>query len=294
MTRNQLVRQSGLLVLIAGAVFTASGSLGQGAEKKVSEIKDNVGNMWVRGFSGMQIKRMPEGKMRFTVRADAGKKIIATWTKERLKIESGGLEGLVAMDASKAYRLQTATMLNGILVDVTRPSSDPESKAEQTAHIEAAEAEFVAATNTVTVKGGVSFVRKDPGVDQTMTATGSSGVITLSDTAAKSNALSAATLTGPVDMHLSGTRKVEGGKSAKFDIKGHANKMVYNDAARTIIFTGDVKITGDDPSFGGEISGVKSATITLTASGEVDSIDMDGDPGRTIVQERKKSGGKAR
>lgn len=278
-----------LLVALAG--LTAALAVSQSGQTKITEIKDKAGNMWVRGFAKMRLERIGANQLKYTVSTATGKKLQATWTKENIRIESGGLECLVLRDKDNAYRLQTATMSGGIVADFIRASANAQSKENQTAKIQAASADYDGSKDTVTVKGNVTLTRTDPGAGQTMTATGASGTIQLSEQGASANAVKAATLNGPVKLTMTGVRDGDDGKPVKFTLTGLADRMVFNDAARTIVFTGNVRISGDDPTLGGDISGVNVATVKLTKDGEIESIDLEGDPGKTVVQDKRKGDG---
>lgn len=260
-------------------------------QTKIPEIRDRAGNMWVRGFSRMRSENLGKGQFKFTVASAPGKKLLASWAKENINLEAGALECLVALDANKAYRLQTANMTGGIVADFTRASANAQSKEKQSANIRAATADYSASNSSVEVKGGVTLVRTDPGANQTMTATGSSGVIKLSEQGTTANAVSNATLNGPVKLTMTGVRAGDDGKPVKYALTGLADRMVFNDTARTIVFTGNVRISGDDPSLGGDITGVRVATVQLAKSGEIESIELEGDPGKTVVQDKRKGDG---
>ncbi len=272
---------------LAGAYESPSLPKAQGPE-----IRDKSGSTWVRGWSKVRYEKLSDGKLKYIVRANPGKRILGSWKQEGMEIEVGELD-FVVVPTGGTFDLQTATMGGSIDVTITRPSANASSKVAQTAHIKAGSADYLGAKSTVDVKGGVTLTQADPGANQNMTATGSSGTITLSKPGTKDRSVQQATLSGPVVMKLSGTRKGDDGKPQKYDVNGIADKMVFNDAQHTVIFTGNVKITGDDPSLGGQISGVSRVVITFLASGEIDSIDMEGDPvGTTTVSDKRKGGGK--
>lgn len=285
MKLHQALFVVGLAALAVGIAVSQSSTSTQ-----IPEIKDKAGNMWVRGFSKMSYQNLGSNRLKFTVSTLAGKKLLATWEKENIRVEAGGLECLVLLDKDKAYRLQTATMSGGIAADFTRASANAASKEKQTANIRAASADYDGATDEVTVRGNVTLTRTDPGASQSMTASGSSGVISLSEQGATANAVKAATLNGPVKLTMTGSRVGDDGKPAKYNLTGLADKMVFDDTKRTIVFTGNVRISGDDPSLGGDISGVKLATVTLTKDGEIESIELEGDPGKTVVQDKRGGG----
>lgn len=282
--------------LLLGA-FVATGIYAQGQGSKPAaqsgpKIGDTVGNMSVTGFSHLKTEKLENGNLKFTVRTDPGKRIIGDWVKQGLHVEVGDLEAIVNVEASGAKMLISAIMGGQITADVKRASSNAESKESQIINLKAASADYTGSRNELSVKGAITLTRSDPGAHESLTATGSGGVITLSEQGASANGIKSAVLNGPVVLTMTGNRKGDDGKPTAFHVNGNANKVVFNDAARTVVFTGNVKLTGDDPSIGGEISGVSSATITLTKSGEIESIDMEGDPGKTIVTEKKKGGGR--
>lgn len=288
MKTNRTLTLTSLTLL--GIALIATRATSQGGSS-TPEIRDKAGNMWVRGFSRMRSENLGGGKFKFTVSTTEGKKLKATWSKEKIDIEAGGLECLVVLDKTKAYRLQTANMTGGIAADFVRASSNATSKEEQKAAIRASSADYEGDKDQVVVKGNVTLTRTDPGAGQSMTATGSSGTIQLSEQGSSANAVKAATLNGPVKLTLTGVRDGDDGKPVKYSLTGTGDRMVFNDVSRTIVFSGNVRISGDDPSLGGDISGVKVATVQLTKNGEIESIDLEGDPGKTVVQDKRKGGG---
>ncbi len=255
------------------------------------EIRDKTGGTWVRGWSKMRYEKQPGNKGRYIVRANPGKRILGSWKQEGMEIEVGDLD-FIFTTSNGTFDLQSATMGGTIEATFTRPSSNAASKTMQTANIKAGSADYSDTKSTIDVRGGVNLASNDPGSNQSMTASGSSGVINLSKPGSKGNVVQLATLAGPVVMKLNGTRRGDDGKPQKYDVNGWADRMVFNDAAHTVTFTGNVKITGDDPSLGGQISGVSKVLITFSATGEIESIDMDGDPGTTTISDKRKGGGK--
>lgn len=287
--RRHLFPVVGALALLAGLPLAQQANP---PKAEVPVIGDNAGNMSVTGFSSWRTKKLENGQWKITVRTGQGKRIVGKWVKQKMNVEVGELDAIVDVQKDGAKMLVSASMAGQIVANFARKSTNASSTEPQTVDVRAASAEFTAARNEVEVKGGLTLTRTDPGARESMTATGSSGVITLSELGATSNAVKTAVLNGPVVMKMNGQRKGDDGKPQAYVLTGSADKMVFNDAAHTVVFTGNVKITGDDPGLGGEISGVHTATITFAKTGEIESIDLEGDPGRTVIADKKKGGGK--
>lgn len=277
----------GLALVPLAAALAAQGPSPQANRP---EIRDKTGDTQVYGWTRVRYENAGEGRMKFIVRPAEGKRIIGIWKKQDMRVEVGALDAVMNTGKDGAYRLLTATMSGSIDANFTRPSSNAASKERQVVDIKAGSAEYTATEQKVDVKGGVTLVRRDPGAQESMNASGASGVITLSEQGASTNAVKTAVLTGPVDMTMTGRRQGDDGKPQAYTLKGHANRMVFSDASRTIVFTGNVRISGDDPGLGGEISGVHTATVTLSKTGEIESIDLEGDPGRTVITDKKGGG----
>lgn len=282
---------SGLFTVgLAGLIVTLSAQGGQSKPDAVNYIGDRQGTS-ITGWEKARYENAGGGLRKFIVRPAAGGRIVGVWAKENLRADVGALDAVMSVGKEGAFELVSATMSSGIVADFTRPSSNPDAKSNQTVNVRAASAEYVSAKNEIEIRGGIHVERKDPGAGESLVATGSSGVLTLSAEGSKTNALKSAVLNGPVDLTLNGRRKGDDEKLQPYMMKGHADKVVFNDAARTIVFTGNVKLSGNDPGLGGEISGVHTATVTLTKSGEIDSIDLEGNPGKTVITDKKGGGG---
>ena len=77
-------------------------------------------------------------------------------------------------------------------------------------------------------------------------------------------------------------------KRVPFTSHATADRMDFNDEARTITLTGHVHLTGDDPGMLGDMDAT-TVTVHLNTDGSIDSIEGNADPGRTVIT--NKSGG---
>src|SRR5262249_4651793 len=154
---------------------------------------------------------------------------------------------------------------------------------------------YVRATGLVEAIGELNFSKSDPGMHQTMKASGSKGRFVLASSAAAGSAgLDSAEVDGPVVMNMAGVTTDQDPKTKKprerpFHMDGRANHLSYSAGKRTITLTGAVHVTGDDPLLGADINATK-AVINLDEKGEVKSIDMEGEPGQTTYREKKGGG----
>lgn len=279
------IRITALLCLCAAAAPAWRQELEPGS------FQDKSGNMFVKNLDAWRVERVDKATLRFTARAQSGKQLIAQWKAQGLTIEATTLKGTAKLGAKSTMDLLSASMGGGTKTVSTRPSADPQSKVPQTATILAQTADFDAAENTVTSPGALSLASHDPGTQQKFDAKGSRGKVTLAKTGR--GAVQGAVLEGPIEMTLKGVREETDEKTKKtvhapYTVTGKGGKLVYSAAENTITLTGDVRISGDDPMFGGDIRASR-AVITLDAKGEIASIDFDG-PGETVLKERKGGG----
>jgi lipopolysaccharide export system protein LptA len=260
----------------------------RGAAQQGASFKDHAGNMQVTGLRSFRI----ESSGHF-VGIAAGDKIHATWKKQALKVDCSKIEGNVGGSSDKGYVLQKATMGGGVQAVATRPSSNAQSNQTQTSRITGETATYVASQELLHVTGGVDVHSQDPGASQTLHAVGSSGDLILSGPAAATRAVRSATLEGPVTLDMSGTRLTsEEGKAPQripFTMHGLADRMMFDDVTRTVTMIGHVRITGDDPTIGGDVVADKEV-LYLNADGSVSSVELEGDPGKTVYRDKKAGG----
>jgi len=259
-------------------------------------IVDHAGNVEITGFGPFRI----ESNGHFIGKGASGDKIHVVSHKQQLTVDGSSVEGNLSGTRQTEYSVQEMTLGGGVKVVVHRRST--RSASVETATITGETAVYTAANQHLKVTGSIHISDEDPGADQSLVASGSSADLELSNVIEKvgsePRAIRNATLEGPVVMDLHGTRLDTDAKGVKKRVKfithGTGDHMVYNDAERTLTLKGHVNITGDDPGLGGEIQNVSSATIHLTATGEAESIDLNGDPvGKTTLRQ-KELGGKRR
>ena len=154
------------------------------------------------------------------------------------------------------------------------------------------------ATSDVALTGGVVLISVTRGKDDagkavtnTVLSRGARADATLDPTAAVgANPLKTATLVGGVAIDVSGSN----GQT----FKGTGNRVVYTavgDGGKAIM-TGDLKFSGDAPSFLGSIEGADIATVLIGPDGweRVDLDNSENKPTKTTIQTRpgKKGGGR--
>lgn len=274
-------------ILLPALVLVAALALAQGGM-----FRDKAGNMEVRNIKSWRIQ--PEGKGKIKFVGVGSPTLKGTWRAQRLTITAGSLEAYVTADSKNAYALDTASMTGGVQVDRESPGS---AGGTQSANVKSSTATYMAKEQRIEAKGNVTLHSQDDSIGQTIHATGSAGTILLSDPGARTSSVGRATLSGPVVLKMNAVRQVtEEGTTKKvpYTLDGSADKMEYDAEKRTVTLTGNVKLSGDDPVLAGAEIEAARAVITLLASGEIEAVDFDGEPGRTVYKGQPTGGGSVR
>lgn len=271
------------LGLITAASFSFAPNGAQG-----TRFADKAGNMEIVGIKNLKL--MPkENAFR------ASGTLRGTWKSQGLTLEAKTIEGKLKVEGNSRTLLK-GTLGGGVEVTAVRNSSNPASNQKQTVNIKSTTATYDGNGQIVQADGGIDMHSSDPGAEQELDASGSSGTVNLTEMGSKAGVVSSAVLKGPVKMKMRGKAETtENGKTtrAPFFIDGRGDRMEYSSTARTIVLTGNVHIDGDHPSIMGSIDAIK-AIITLSATGDVESLEFEGEPGRTVYEEKKSGGGGGR
>jgi hypothetical protein len=243
----------------------------------VPTIQDVLENhMKVTGFDSWSVKRQADNSWHIIAKAPVGGKVVADWIKEGNKLAANSL----VMHVSKDYKLVTAEMVGAITYT--------QKRGPQLVTVNAPKAVFNQTSGELLVTGVMELKRTDTSTGELFDVSGNGGRMLISTDS--QDPLEKATMTGPITFSLAGNR-IEDGKKSPFSIKGKAGHMDYMRAKREIMLSQGVTLSGNDPSLFGDISGVHSAVITLSETREVESIEMLGDPGKTVIEQKSKSGG---
>lgn len=270
-------------------------ALGQSGQLESGSFRDKAQNLYARNLSSWSFKTISASLRSFTFKSQAGKKVVATFAKQRIQLEASMIVGQVLISGGSAFDLREADLTGGVTTTVERDSGLAGSKAPQTTTINASSAHFDAQKSTVSSLGAISFINVDPPLSRTLKATGSKGTITLSESPKANNGVSKAVIEGPVTIEMRGVRDEKNEKTGKvgkvpYLVTGRGARMVYDATLRTVTLTGDVRIDGDDPVLGGDLRATK-AVLTMDGKGEIVSVDFEG-PGETILRDKSKGGGR--
>jgi hypothetical protein len=245
------------------------------------KIEDAQGRaVEITNYTSWRAERTKNGLIRLTVRAANGK-VTANWKLEGLRLEA---KELVMLATQKDYRLISADLSGGISITSRRPSTV--AGETQTVDIDAPSASYTTADQKVEISGAFKVARTDSGTGEKMNASGSGGTVTLTPRGTSKNGIQDALVRGPVIFSMVGRREEEG-KKVNFTLNGRGNRLTFNDAARQAVLSGNVSLSGDDPTVAGNMTGIEKAVITLDAAGEIDSIDMEGNPGSTVIDPKR-------
>jgi lipopolysaccharide export system protein LptA len=245
------------------------------------KIEDAQGRaVEITNYTSWRAERTKNGLIRLTVRAANGR-VTANWKLEGLRLEA---KELVMLATQKDYRLISADLSGGISITSRRPSTV--AGETQTVDIDAPSASYTTADQKVEISGAFKVARTDSGTGEKMNASGSGGTVTLTPRGTTKNGIQDALVRGPVIFSMVGRREEEG-KKVNFTLNGRGNRLTFNDAARQAVLSGNVSLSGDDPTVAGNMTGIEKAVITLDAAGEIDSIDMEGNPGSTVIDPKR-------
>lgn len=261
------VSRLGLLALVATAVASPGNPV----------LQDELGkHLRATGWKSWSFQKQPDGRFKIVVSAAEGGRVTADWIQEGNKLVASGM----TMFVTKDYKLESATMSGGITFT--------QSQGAQSVRVEAPNANYVAADNSIVVKGSLKLTSTNSEENKSMHATGSGGRMILSQQGKEP--LESANIEGPITFQLKGDR-LDQGKKLPFHVEGKAGHLTYNSGERKIALTKGVQLSGNDPAVVGDMTGVDEAEILLTENHEIDSIAMTGDPARTVIEQTSKPSG---
>jgi lipopolysaccharide export system protein LptA len=203
---------------------------------------------------------------------------------ERMRATGASGQVLLTPQGSRERGIRTATLQGGVTMNMDAPQTTATGKASRL--------DFNQQKGQVDFSGNVALSRTIRASGQSMDLSGQSGRLLLGS---DSLDVQSGQLEGNVAVVVKGTRQERqngGAQRVPYTINGKSNRLQFSDAERTIIFTGNVAMTGDDPHIGGEIQNVGRAVFHLNAAGEVNRVEMQGDPGRTVIDDRRLGGGR--
>lgn len=257
-------KKSGSLLAAVTSVALASGA---GAI-----IQSELLGMKITGWSDFNYSVLAGGNLRVTVTG----RPFGEWPKQGLSLRSSE----VTLVASKNRDLISADMKGGITFT--------SKKSGEVMTVTAPSARYTDADQKLVVPGSITLDRKTANGD-TVLAKGSGGTVFIDRNAKDADMVKSAELTGPIDFRMTSKRTdPETKKDTSYFVSAAGNNLTYSEANRKIILSGDVKVDGNDPSFIGTMSGVDRIEITLTENREIESVDLKGDPAKTVIEQKSK------
>lgn len=256
------------LCLIAGLTV-----LGMAAVAQQKDFRDENGTEFrATGWESFLVKRLPNKNISLEI---GGAPVVAKWIAQRLELQASRLE----MVATTDYRLVTAKLIGGITF-IAREDQNGNLT------VKAPGATYTESEQKLVVTGALT-VDRTSGEGDTMHAEGKSGTIFLDRNSSRDALVKSANLTGPVTFSLKGSRvDEETKKKVPYLVKATADRLDYSDADRKAVLAGNVTLSGNDPTLFGEMTGVDKATIILDAAREIESIEFEGNPGKTKIEQR--------
>ncbi|MCW5943722.1 MAG: hypothetical protein KIS66_15935 [Fimbriimonadaceae bacterium] len=285
----------GLGWIIALAVGTIA-ALAAG-QARTYPITDKAGNMALRDVRSHRYEDHGDGTITFIV---MGSPVLGEWKAQRMKSRAEEMTILANRGAKGALDLVQADVTGkSAEFTVERDSDGEDKKVAQTMRLISPHLRYLVAQERVTLDAPVKAEGSDPGAKRRWNLEGRSGVASLYPAEPKradSFPLRAMTLEGPVTFSLNSVRKVKRTKDGTTTeteeptlYKGKANRLVFDDATKTIVLTGNVTLETDEYELaGGE--GAERAVLKLDAKRQVVGVEMNGAPGVSTI--RKPKGGR--
>lgn len=249
-------------------------------------FSDKAGNMIVENWTSWKATRVGENGLKFF---GTGQPIRGTWKDQGLKVNGQKIEGEAAISRNDRFQLTTATLSGNVNAEIRKTAEDG-SPSNIDLDTETIVFDYpnskVKLTSKVRIGGQWGKDR------QTFSLDAPSAELVLPPPGQKSDfPLLHADVPGRVTMNFGGVRSArdpQTGKATgvKFAIVAKANHLVYDDPTRTIKLTGNVTISGEDPTIGGDIE-ASSATIKLTSDRRVKEIELAGSPGKSTVRDNR-------
>lgn len=267
MKQNPLSR----LILLTALTGVGSNVIAQDEENRVYRIES-------AGKPKLSIARQANGQMKFTYQSDSAP-IVATLYEQGLQVSAKQITFLLAKDNS----LVSANMTGGIKVT--------SKKGNDSIAVTASSADYTDSDQKLIVNGSIVLDRTGADASK-LHAEGSGGTILLDRAAKGDKMIKSATIGGRINFRMTGMRSDEGdAKKSSYFVNASAGKLIYNEAERKITMSDNVQISGNDPSLVTSMSNVESITMTLTADRQIDTIELEGSPGKTVFEQKKTTGG---
>lgn len=260
-------------LLMIGAASAVAGSTVIAQDEDGVLYRVSCAGKW-----GASTKRV-DGNLRTTFTAESAP-IIVNWFQQGIEISGKSVTALLTKDT----KLINATMSGGIRFKASKQKTD-------TISISAPSASYTDADQKLVVNGALELDRKmaDGG---TMHAEGSGGTVYLDREAKGDKLIKSAVISGRIVFKMSGTRiDSETKKPAAYHVNASAGKLTYNEADRKVTLEDGVQISGNDPSLYSTMKNISKVTLVLTESREIDTIELEGNPGETIFEQKKTTGG---
>lgn len=251
----------------------------------------NRGNKEFYQFQSFNAKLVGEGKVRLTV---VGSPLKADLRSQRISFTAAKFVGDVVQKKG-AMEIVVADITGNVSMTAERPSSQKASEGNQTVRFDTQSVHFDGPAQVATFPGQVTLNRVDKPAAESLTVTASSGSATLYPTGESGrSALKSLRFAGPVTLKAVSSA-TEDGKAVTHVVHGRADRLDYDDAAGKLTLTGRVAIEGDHPLIFGNITATR-VVLTLGPTGEIDEIDIVGDPAVTNLDRKPppKDGGRRR
>lgn len=243
-------------------------------------FRDRQSNMVVRQLDSWLATRVSDQIIRFV---GAGKPFIGTWKDQSLTVTALKLEGEASRQGNGAFRLRTATFSGPLTASVVGAGPDAE-----TVNLACNRIQWQADGNRsrAQLTGAVRVTSRNS-AGRLITLEGPSAVLTLPGLGERTSfPLERAEVAGPVVVTFLNPGTTRDGKDATVALKATAGRLIYDDTAKRLEFSGGVTLEGEDAVVAAVTTATR-AVVTLDANRQPLEVELMGDPGQSAFREAK-------
>lgn len=250
-----------------------------GVAQQIGVWSDTAGNMKLSNLASWRVTRESPTKMTFR---GQGNPFSGEWKEQRLKVRAQSVVGAAVKDEKGAYHLASAVIEGNVVAAIT----ETVKSGERITELRATSIDYNADQAVANLKGGVRIVSRTPAESQTLELKGNAASVKLPPIGTRSDwPIRSAEVVGGVTMRLDSIeRGEEPAKPRPVVVTGKADRIAFDDSARTITLSGNVELEGSDTIIGANVRALK-AVIRLDDKREVADIELTGNPGRSELRD---------
>lgn len=242
--------------------------------------------MSVTGWTSWRATKVGAAQIEFVAK---GKLITAEWRKQGLKATCTAIEGSARQEGASGYALNVATLSGGVKATVATFGN-----VTRTSRLSSESMTLRTSESKATLNGGVDFSTETP--ERFMRVTGTGAQFILYTLGQKNEfPVRSGTVSGPVSLAMRSTEPGSDGKPQPVTAKGRADRLIFDDEARTVTLIGRVTLEGSGAAFAGDVRNASKVVLKLDDKRDVIEVEASGEPGETTIsREQGGTGGSTR